>query len=169
MTSIDEAVRTELVCAGCAHTPGVSRRRVLEGGAALMGVGVLAACGANGGGTQGGSGEGSAEQGDGGGDGADDGATGLVALADVPVGGAVLVAGSAGDVIVAQPEEGAAVAFSAVCTHQGCTVEVDGAELVCPCHGSVFEAVTGEYVSGPAPRGLDEVPVEVRDGQVVGA
>lgn len=166
MTTIDETVRAEHVCDGCAHGPAMSRRRVLAGGAALVGVGVLAACGsggADGADPQTGAG-GGAEEASGG---ADGGTDGLVALADVPVGGAVLVTASVGDVLVAQPEEGTVVAFSAVCTHQGCTVQAEDTELVCPCHGSVFAVGTGEARSGPATRGLDEVAVEVRDGQVV--
>lgn len=75
--------------------------------------------------------------------------------------------GPSGPLIVAQPTDGEAVAFSAVCTHQGCTVAPDGEQLRCPCHGSVFEATTGDNVSGPAPRPLEDVPVRVADGQVV--
>ena len=94
----------------------------------------------------------------------------LVALADVPVGGAVSAKSSAGDdIVIAQPQEGTVVAFSAICTHQGCVVAPDGNELVCPCHGSVYEAATGGNVSGPAPRPLPAFAVEVRDGQVVEA
>lgn len=92
----------------------------------------------------------------------------LVALADVPVGGAVRAETAAGDpVVVAQPTQGTAVAFSAVCTHNSCLVEPDAAELACPCHGSVFDAETGEVIQGPATRALPAVAVEVRDGQVV--
>ena len=91
----------------------------------------------------------------------------LVPLSEVPVGGAVSVEGTSGPLVVAQPSSGEAVAFSAICTHQGCTVVPDGEQLRCPCHGSVYEAATGDNVSGPAPRPLDEVPVQVTDGQVV--
>jgi cytochrome b6-f complex iron-sulfur subunit len=93
--------------------------------------------------------------------------TPLVPLSEVPVGSAVSVEGPDGPLLVAQPSEGEAVAFSAICTHQGCTVVPDGEQLRCPCHASVYEAATGDNVSGPAPRPLDEVPVQVSDGQVV--
>lgn len=91
----------------------------------------------------------------------------LVALADVPVGGAVAVTMPEGDdILVAQPEEGQVVAFSSVCTHRGCAVRPGDGELKCPCHGSVFDLATGDNVQGPAPRPLDPVPVRVVDGQV---
>jgi Rieske Fe-S protein len=61
-------------------------------------------------------------------------------------------------------------AFSASCTHMGCPVSGKELEskglLVCPCHGSAFDPLTGEMVSGPAPRPLWEIEVEVRKGAV---
>ena len=44
-----------------------------------------------------------------------------------------------------------ASALSAVCTHQGCTLEVQSGStpLFCPCHGSEFDA-NGNPVAGPA-------------------
>ncbi|MEU5264339.1 Rieske (2Fe-2S) protein [Amycolatopsis sp. NPDC021455] len=94
--------------------------------------------------------------------------TPLVALADVPVGQAKAAKAPDGsDVIVARTSESAAAAFSAVCTHQGCTVAPKGADLVCPCHGSVFNALTGEVKQGPANKPLPSVPVKVENGKVV--
>ena len=54
--------------------------------------------------------------------------------------------------------------FSPVCPHLGCRYNWDGVKklFVCPCHQSVF-TIEGKVVSGPAPRGLDELPSEVRD------
>jgi menaquinol-cytochrome c reductase iron-sulfur subunit len=48
------------------------------------------------------------------------------------------------------------IAFSPRCTHLGCAYHWESAKrvFVCPCHGSVF-AITGEVLSGPAPRPLD--------------
>ena len=91
----------------------------------------------------------------------------LAQLADIPVGSAVAVTLGGKAVVVAQPTAGTAVAFSAICTHKGCTVAPAGAKLNCPCHGSVFDAMTGKVLSGPAPRALTSVPVTVKDGAVV--
>jgi Rieske Fe-S protein len=86
----------------------------------------------------------------------------------VPVGGAVAAKDAAGrPIIVAQPSAGKAVAFSAICTHMGCTVAVKGADLDCPCHGSKYNALTGAVIHGPAPRPLPPVAVEVKSGNVV--
>jgi cytochrome b6-f complex iron-sulfur subunit len=90
----------------------------------------------------------------------------LVAVDDVPVGGAVVVGASGRPVVVARPSEDEVVGFSAVCTHQGCIVAADGDLLRCPCHGSVYAAGTGENVSGPAPRPLEAVALRVEDGEV---
>ncbi|WP_165874142.1 ubiquinol-cytochrome c reductase iron-sulfur subunit [Rubrobacter taiwanensis] len=61
------------------------------------------------------------------------------------------------------------VAYSAVCTHQQCTVayQEETQRLACPCHGSVFIPDQGAQVeTGPAPSPLPEIEVEVRNGEV---
>lgn len=92
----------------------------------------------------------------------------LIALSKVPVGGAAAATDANGEpIIIAQPTAGAAVAFSAICTHMGCTVAVAGAQLDCPCHGSKFNALTGAVINGPAPKPLPAVTVAVQGGNVV--
>jgi len=54
------------------------------------------------------------------------------------------------------------------CPHLGCTVPWnEGQKLfICPCHGSVYEP-TGQNIAGPAPRPLDVMRVEIRDGRLL--
>ena len=62
------------------------------------------------------------------------------------------------------------VAYSAVCSHQGCTVayKKQSRKLACPCHGAVFDPANDAAVeSGPAPSPLQEIEVEVKDGEVI--
>ena len=89
----------------------------------------------------------------------------LVALADVPEGGGVVIEDAS--VVVVRDADGVR-AFSAVCTHQGCLVAgVQDGSIACPCHGSVFDAATGEVTQGPATQALAEVAVKVEGDAVV--
>jgi nitrite reductase/ring-hydroxylating ferredoxin subunit len=90
----------------------------------------------------------------------------LAATADVPVGGGIVLA--AQDVVLTQPEAGRFRAFSATCTHQGCTVsEVARGTINCPCHGSSFAITDGSVTAGPAPRPLPERAVTVQGSSIV--
>lgn len=144
-----------------------TRRTVLTSGVAVAGAAAgavaLAACG-----TDSGS---SSNSGDGGGGSvapAPSGAT-VGALNDVPVGQAKAVTVNGQAAILARPSADAAACFSAICTHQGCTVTPEGAELKCPCHGSVFNALTGAVEKGPAKTALPSIPVKVDGSNVVTA
>ena len=45
-------------------------------------------------------------------------------------------------------------AFTAICTHQGCTVNAVADNVIsCPCHGSQYDA-SGRIRKGPAPKNL---------------
>ncbi|WP_435100794.1 ubiquinol-cytochrome c reductase iron-sulfur subunit [Halarchaeum sp. P4] len=59
-------------------------------------------------------------------------------------------------------------AYSAVCTHAGCTVSSrtgpNNQNFLCPCHQSVFNPLQGaKVVGGPAPRPLPQLPVGVTE------
>jgi quinol---cytochrome c reductase iron-sulfur subunit, bacillus type len=58
-------------------------------------------------------------------------------------------------------------AFSPICPHLGCRFDWDAktSEFKCPCHASAY-TIDGRVVAGPAPRPLDTLPVEVRQGRV---
>jgi Rieske Fe-S protein len=89
-------------------------------------------------------------------------------VADVPVGGGVVLA--AQGLVVTQPQAGTFKAFSATCTHQGCTVnEVKGGTINCPCHGSKFAVADGSPTAGPAKKPLPETAVTVQGSSVVRA
>ena len=53
--------------------------------------------------------------------------------------------------IIVRLADGSLAAHNAVCTHAGCPVSYGGGgQIVCPCHGSVFDARTGAVITGPA-------------------
>lgn len=85
---------------------------------------------------------------------------GPVTTSEVPVGGGFIDADS--EVVVTQPEAGSYKAFSAICTHQGCTVgSVIDNVIQCDCHGSQFSAKDGSVISGPALKPLAPKTVSV--------
>ncbi|MDX6645518.1 MAG: ubiquinol-cytochrome c reductase iron-sulfur subunit [Miltoncostaeaceae bacterium] len=64
------------------------------------------------------------------------------------------------------------MAFSKICTHAGCAIELfryplyaptsPGPALVCPCHYSTFDVRTGgERTFGPAARPLPQLPLQI--------
>jgi thiosulfate dehydrogenase [quinone] large subunit len=64
--------------------------------------------------------------------------------------------------------KGRFAAFSAVCTHAGCPVQYQASskEFICPCHGGVYSARTGQVLGGPPPSPLPSIPVQVSNGQL---
>ena len=97
----------------------------------------------------------------------------LVALKDLPVNSSADITLASGDPgVVVRLAEDKVCAFSAVCTHNGCTVAYDSAQKVflCPCHGATFDPANhAQVLQGPANRPLDEVAVKIEKGYVVTA
>ena len=95
----------------------------------------------------------------------------IVAVAEVPVGGAVsfsypnphdarvLVRTAADDF----------VAYSSKCTHLSCAVipDVTAGVLRCPCHHGLFDLATGRPLAGPPRRPLPRVQLGREQGYIV--
>jgi cytochrome b6-f complex iron-sulfur subunit len=169
----------------------ISRERFIRLGTAL-GVGAacasLAACGGgagssgggnSGGGDSGGGSYGGSNSGGGGHDGGSKKSSGgdarasgkaIASESQVAPGSAFTFKDSGNPAILVHLDNGDFVAYSAVCTHQGCTVAYKDGNLACPCHGSVFDPANGaSVIAGPAPKPLPEIPVKVQGGEVVKA
>ncbi|GHF31011.1 Rieske (2Fe-2S) protein [Streptomyces fumanus] len=72
------------------------------------------------------------------------------------------------NVVVSRGRDGSLKAYSTVCTHAGCAInKLEGTRLVCPCHGSEFDARTGEVLHAPATVPLEELSVEAKGGRIV--
>lgn len=90
-------------------------------------------------------------------------ANAIAKTADVPVGSGVII----DEVVVTQPSAGEFKGFSAICTHQGCTVnEVAEGTINCPCHGSKFN-LDGSVANGPATRPLESKSVSVQGDSLI--
>ena len=70
--------------------------------------------------------------------------------------------------LVRAAEDGPIRAFSTVCPHLGCGVDYDetAGKFSCPCHTSAFD-LDGRCLSGPSPRGLDELEAHVEGRDVL--
>ncbi|MFZ2015812.1 MAG: Rieske (2Fe-2S) protein [Nocardioides sp.] len=146
--------------------PDLTRRRALTG--AVVGglsLPVLAACGSGGSSSTPKAQQAQPSHGRG-------GAPALVAAAQVPVGGGVILRDQ--NIVVTQPTKNTFEGFSATCTHQGCQLaSVSGGTINCGCHGSQFAITDGANVTGPIgqPAGsvapLPKIPVKVQGPNVV--
>ena len=139
-------------------------RRAVLGGVAAVGAGaVLAACGSDEPTSSTGGGDATSDSGSGG----DAPAGGEIGTtADVPVGGGTVFQKE--KVVVTQPSEGDFKAFTAVCTHQGCTVgSVKGDTIQCNCHGSQYNAADGKVKKGPASKALAPKTVTVEGDKLI--
>ncbi|MGW4272943.1 Rieske (2Fe-2S) protein [Streptomyces sp. SID10815] len=89
----------------------------------------------------------------------------LTRTSDIPVGGGKVFAEH--KIVVTQPKKGEFKAFSAVCTHQGCTVaKVADGTIDCPCHGSMFHVADGSVAHGPATHPLAPKKIEVSGNSI---
>jgi Rieske Fe-S protein len=92
----------------------------------------------------------------------------LSAIGAVPAGGGIVLAGN--KIVLTRGPAGDIHGFSAICTHQGCLVgSVQHGQIICPCHGSRFNAETGAVINGPANLPLPSIPVTIHGGGVYSA
>jgi Rieske Fe-S protein len=149
--------------------PSPSRRTVLRGaGLAAVTVGAAAACGSDDtddtsaapSSTTSASASSSSSSG------GAAGSTELASVADVPVGGGMVV--SAQKVVLTQPTAGDIRAFSTRCTHQGCAVStVKDGFIICPCHNSRFAIADGAPTpDSPAKKPLAAAQVTVSGDKI---
>ncbi|MEV0169873.1 Rieske (2Fe-2S) protein [Streptomyces sp. NPDC050803] len=72
------------------------------------------------------------------------------------------------NVVVSRAEDGTLKAYSTICTHALCPInKLEGTKLICPCHGSEFDATTGEVLHAPATVALNGLSVEAKGGRIV--
>ena len=137
-----------------------TRRTVLLGAGGVGTVAVIAACGASTGGSDGGSTGGGSTGG-----GTSTASKDLGATSAIPVGGGKVFPDQL--IVVTQPTAGAFKAFTAVCTHQGCTVnQVRNGLIMCPCHGSEYSITDGSVKQGPAPSPLPAKPITIANDKI---
>jgi nitrite reductase/ring-hydroxylating ferredoxin subunit len=139
-----------------ADTAGSTRRTVIAAAGAAGLTAALVACGDSDDGSK----KSSSGKDNGGQEG---GSKDLGSAADIPEGGGKIFKDQ--KVVVTQPKKGEFMAFSAVCTHAGCTVgSVSGGTINCPCHGSKFHITDGSVAHGPAAKPLPKANVQVEGG-----
>lgn len=98
-------------------------------------------------------------------------ASGFVAvgsLSELEGGGTIAdgkFAGGSGKLLVFKDGDNV-VALDSKCNHAGCAVNLEGSELICPCHSSKF-ATDGSLISGPATAGLPPFEVKVEGDQIL--
>jgi thiosulfate dehydrogenase [quinone] large subunit len=97
----------------------------------------------------------------------------IIKLAQLPVGKTFNFVHSAQGIpaIVFRTKTGV-FAYSAICTHEGCSVAYKSTtkQLVCPCHGAQFDPFAdAKVISGPTNRPLDKVKVKISGVWIVEA
>ncbi|MEV0319462.1 Rieske (2Fe-2S) protein [Streptomyces sp. NPDC050658] len=133
-------------------TPPPARRTVLRAAALVpaAGIGVTACSSGDGGGSRS----------------APTAPVDLGAADDIKVGASKLYKDE--NVVVSRISDDEYKAFSSICTHQRCAInKLEGHKLICPCHGSEFDATNGKVLHEPAVSPLPELPVKVEKGKIV--
>ncbi|MGW7241886.1 DUF6529 family protein [Streptomyces sp. NPDC054804] len=89
----------------------------------------------------------------------------LAQTSQIPEGGGMIFKEQ--KIVVTQPKKGEYKAFSAICTHEGCTVsQVADGTIDCPCHGSKYHIADGSVAHGPATRPLPTKSITVSGNSI---
>lgn len=88
-------------------------------------------------------------------------------LSQLPVKGTASVTVNGHNYLLYRPDEKTVLAYTSVCTHQGCKVGTgDSSNFICPCHGSEYSKLDGSVTQGPAPKPLARYATSIEGDQV---
>lgn len=94
----------------------------------------------------------------------------IAAVTDVPVGQSLMFdyPSDHDPCLLVRLAENKLVAFSQKCTHLACAVvpRFDEGVFLCACHKGYFDLATGRNISGPPPRPLPQIELDIVDGEV---
>ncbi|MGJ9401849.1 Rieske (2Fe-2S) protein [Arthrobacter sp. KK5.5] len=137
-------------------TAGRPARRIVLGSSLAVGATcALAACGGGGGSA---SSEAPSATGEG---------TEAATTEELQVGGSMSVDLDGKNYLLHRPDEATVLAYSSVCTHEGCQVGIGAENFSCPCHGSEFAMADGARVAGPAKDPLARYAAEIDGDKVI--
>jgi cytochrome b6-f complex iron-sulfur subunit len=86
---------------------------------------------------------------------------------ELAVGGSMSVDIGGHNYLLYRPDETTVLAYSSVCTHEGCQVGIGSENFSCPCHGSEFAMADGARVAGPAKDPLKRYAAAIQDDKVI--
>ena len=88
-------------------------------------------------------------------------------LSKLPVQGTTSVTVNGHNYLLYRPDEKTVLAYTSVCTHQGCKVGTgDSTNFICPCHGSEYSKLDGSVTQGPAPKPLTRYATSIEGDKV---
>jgi nitrite reductase/ring-hydroxylating ferredoxin subunit len=94
----------------------------------------------------------------------------IAVASEIPVGGVRSFSYPTGQdrCLLVRLSEGEFVAFSQECTHLSCAVipKLADGVFLCPCHEGYFDLRTGKNISGPPPRPLPRITLEIEGDAV---
>lgn len=93
----------------------------------------------------------------------------IAKVSDIAIGTSINIVDNFGAPAIIFRTKSGVYAYSAVCTHQGCTVEFDknSKHLMCPCHGAEFDpANSAKVLAGPTNTPLPKVKILVKGDEI---